>query len=417
MVIRGGRPLEGTARLPAAKNSVLPLLAAALLCKGESVLTQVPRLSDVEQSVAILTALGCRCQWRGRGLAVDGAEAGGDGALPEGPVRAMRSSVFYLAPALHRCGRVQMPMPGGCKLGPRPIDIHLDGLVKMGARVQWQGESLTVTAPGGLHVVDYSLRLPSVGATETLLMAAVLAPGQTVLRGAAAEPEIADLAAFLTACGARIRGAGTPLVQVEGVEALTGATHTPIPDRIVAATLAAAVASAGGRVKLLGCPFEPLAPTLEILCRAGCTAEHGGNTVTVSREGPLKGVGRVYTGVYPAFSTDAPPVVAAALLTAAGHSAVEDTVFENRFACAEGFSALGGRAVRCGRALEIEGVARLSGADLRAQDLRGGAALAVAALAAEGESRLFGLAHIRRGYGDLAGTLRALGADAACRRE
>ena len=224
MVIRGGRPLEGTARLPAAKNSVLPLLAAALLCKGESVLTQVPRLSDVEQSVAILTALGCRCQWRGRGLAVDGAEAGGDGALPEGPVRAMRSSVFYLAPALHRCGRVQMPMPGGCKLGPRPIDIHLDGLVKMGARVQWQGESVTVTAPGGLHGVDYSLRLPSVGATETLLMAAVLAPGQTVLRGAAAEPEIADLAAFLTACGARIRGAGTPLVQVEGVEALTGAS-------------------------------------------------------------------------------------------------------------------------------------------------------------------------------------------------
>lgn len=417
MLIQGGRRLSGTVRLPAAKNSVLPLLAASLLCEGESTLSQVPRLSDVEQSTAILTALGCRCQWRGRGLVVDAAGAGGSGALPEGPARAMRSSVFYLAPALHRCGRVSMPMPGGCKLGPRPIDIHLDGLVKMGAKVQWQGESLTVTAPQGLSGVDYSLRLPSVGATETLLMAAVLAKGETVLRGAAAEPEIADLAAFLSACGADIQGAGTPLVRIRGVEGLHGTLHTPIPDRIVAATLAAAVASAGGRVKLLGCPWEPLAPAMEILCRAGCTAEHGGNTVTVSREGPLKGVGRVYTGVYPAFSTDAAPMVAAALLTAAGRSAVEDTVFENRFACAEGFSALGGKAVRCGRALEIEGVKRLSGADLTARDLRGGAALAVAALAAEGESRLFGLEHIRRGYGDLAGTLRSLGADAVCRRQ
>ena len=187
MSIRGGRPLEGTVRLPAAKNSVLPLLVASLLCKGESVLSQVPRLSDVEQSTAILAALGCRCQWRGRGLLVDASGAGGNGALPEGPVRAMRSSVFYLAPTLHRCGRVSMTMPGGCNLGPRPIDIHLDGLVKMGARVQWQGESLTVTAPEGLSGVDYSLRLPSVGATETLLMAAVLAKGETVLRGAASD--------------------------------------------------------------------------------------------------------------------------------------------------------------------------------------------------------------------------------------
>ena len=416
-VIRGKQPLSGTVRLPAAKNSVLPLLAASLLCGGESYFSGTPRLTDVEASIAILTALGCRCQWRGRGLQVGAGRVRGDGTLPDGPARAMRSSVFYLAPALARFGRVSMPMPGGCRLGPRPIDIHLDGLVKMGARVQWQGETLTVTAPQGLSGADYSLRLPSVGATETLLMAAVLAKGETVLRGAASEPEIADLAAFLSACGADIQGAGTPLVHIRGVEALHGAVHTPIPDRIVAATLAAAVAGAGGRVKLLSCPWEPLAPTMEILCRAGCTAEHGGGTVTVSREGPLKGVGRVYTGVYPAFSTDAAPMVAAALLTAAGRSAVEDTVFENRFACAEGFSALGGKAVRCGRALEIKGVKRLSGADLTARDLRGGAALAVAALSAEGESRLFGLEHIRRGYGDLAGTLRSLGAEAVCQRQ
>ena len=409
-VIRGKRPLSGTVRLPAAKNSVLPLLAASLLGGGESYFSGTPRLTDVEASIAILTALGCRCQWRGRGLQVGAGRVRGDGTLPDGPARAMRSSVFYLAPALARFGRVSMPMPGGCRLGPRPIDIHLDGLVKMGARVHWQGETLTVTAPQGLRGVDYTLRLPSVGATETLLMAAVAAKGETVLRGVAREPEIADLARYLAGCGAKIQGAGSSVVRVQGGAALHGAAHQPIPDRIVAATLAAAVASAGGRVRLLGCQWEALAPTLEVLTRAGCAVARAGDAVTVERDGPLKGVGRVYTGVYPAFSTDAAPVVAAALLTAAGRSAVEDTIFEDRFACADGFCALGARAVRCGRALELEGVGRLVGADLCARDLRGGAALAVAALAAEGESRLYGLAHIRRGYKDLDDTLRALGA-------
>ncbi|HJA25649.1 MAG TPA: UDP-N-acetylglucosamine 1-carboxyvinyltransferase, partial [Candidatus Fournierella merdigallinarum] len=353
-VIRGKQPLSGTVRLPAAKNSVLPLLAASLLCGGESYFSGTPRLTDVEASIAILTALGCRCQWRGRGLQVGAGRVRGDGTLPDGPARAMRSSVFYLAPALARFGRVSMPMPGGCRLGPRPIDIHLDGLVKMGARVHWQGETLTVTAPQGLRGVDYTLRLPSVGATETLLMAAVAAKGETVLRGVAREPEIADLARYLAGCGAKIQGAGSSVVRVQGGAALHGAAHQPIPDRIVAATLAAAVASAGGRVRLLGCQWEALAPTLEVLTRAGCAVARAGDAVTVERDGPLKGVGRVYTGVYPAFSTDAAPVVAAALLTAAGRSAVEDTIFEDRFACADGFCALGARAVRCGRALELE---------------------------------------------------------------
>lgn len=410
LLVRGGRPLAGAARVPAAKNSVLPLLAAALLCKGESFFTQVPRLADVQQSLAILTALGCEHQWRGRGLAVSSTGPAA-GELPPGPAQAMRSSVFYMAPAIHRFGQVKMPMPGGCKLGPRPIDIHLDGLSKMGARVEWRGETLIVSAPWGLSGADYTLRLPSVGATETLLMAAVLAKGETVLRGAAMEPEVADLAAYLTKCGARIQGAGTAMVRVQGVKQLRGAVHTPIPDRIVAATLAAAAASAGGWVNLQNCQMEALGPTLEVLRRAGCRVELGESSVTVRRSGRLRGVGRVYTGVYPAFSTDAAPVVAAALLTAAGHSAVEDTIFENRFACAGGFCAMGAKAGRAGRALEIEGVRTLGGAEVLAMDLRGGAALVVAALAAAGESRVYGVEHIRRGYGDLAGTLAALGAD------
>ena len=415
--VRGGRPLEGTVRLPSAKNSVLPILAAAVLADGPVVLRDVPDLADVHASVAILRALGLTVRRRGGDLHLLPAQVPG-WQLPEAPARAMRSSVFYLAPVLHRAGCVRMPMPGGCRLGPRPIDIHLDGLSRMGAQTLWEDGWLELRTSARLQGIDYTLRLPSVGATETLIMAAALAKGDTVLRNVAREPEIRDLADFLNACGARIEGAGQPVIRVQGKTSLHGARHRPIPDRIVAATVAAAVAGCGGCVTMLGTGEDPLGPVADVLERAGCYTDHPApESWRVQRQDRLQGVGLVRTGVWPGFSTDAAPMVAAALLTASGRSAVEDPVFENRFACAEGFSALGGKAVRCGRALEIEGVKRLSGADLTARDLRGGAALAVAALAAEGESRLFGLEHIRRGYGDLAGTLRSLGADAVCRRQ
>ena len=252
--ITGGRPLFGQAVVPAAKNSVLPLIAASMLCRGETMLRQAPALADVEQSLAIYTALGGQVQRQGQAVRLRADGAQGRGILPDGPARSMRSSVFYLAPALHRFGRVQMPMPGGCKLGPRPIDIHLEGLSRMGAQTQWEDGQLVLTAPRGLHGVDYALRLPSVGATETLLMAAVLAKGETVLRGAAREPEIVDLAEYLCACGASVQGAGSPVIRVQGRPELQGAAYTPIPDRIYAATLAAAVASAGGQVRIQGCP-------------------------------------------------------------------------------------------------------------------------------------------------------------------
>ena len=226
--ITGGRPLFGQAMVPAAKNSVLPLIAASMLCRGETVIRQAPALADVEQSLAIYTALGGQAQRQGPAVRLRAADAQGRGILPDGPARSMRSSVFYLAPALHRFGRVQMPMPGGCKLGPRPIDIHLEGLGCMGAQTQWEDGQLVLTAPRGLHGVDYALRLPSVGATETLLMAAVLAKGETVLRGAAREPEIVDLAEYLCACGASIQGAGGPVIRVQGRTELQGTAYTPI---------------------------------------------------------------------------------------------------------------------------------------------------------------------------------------------
>lgn len=408
--ITGGRPLFGQAVVPAAKNSVLPLIAASMLCRGETLLRQAPALADVEQSLAIYTALGGQVQRQGQAVRLRADGAQGRGILPDGPARSMRSSVFYLAPALHRFGRVQMPMPGGCKLGPRPIDIHLEGLSRMGAQTQWEDGQLVLTAPRGLHGVDYALRLPSVGATETLLMAAVLAKGETVLRGAAREPEIVDLAEYLCACGASVQGAGSPVIRVQGRPELQGTAYTPIPDRIYAATLAAAVASAGGQVRIQGCPAEFLEPVLAVLELAGCGVQRLDRAFLVERSRTLKGVGRVYTGVYPAFCTDAAPVVAAALLCAAGRSAVEDTVFENRFACTAGFADMGAQACRAGRAVEITGVRRLTGTSVEGSDLRGTAALVVAALAASGESRVSGLEHLRRGYLGLPATLQSLGA-------
>ncbi len=397
-------------RLPSAKNSVLPILAAAVLADGPVVLRDVPDLADVRASVSILRALGLTVRRRGEDLHLLPAAVPG-WQLPEAPARAMRSSVFYLAPVLHRAGRVRMPLPGGCKLGPRPIDIHLDGLCRMGAQAACGEDWLELTAPARLRGMDYTLRLPSVGATETLLMAAALAQGDTVLRNAAREPEVRDLAAFLNGCGARIEGAGSPVIRVQGKTALHGARHRPIPDRIVAATVAAAVAGCGGCVTLLGTGEDPLGPVAGVLERAGChTDRPAPECWRVQRQDDLQGVGLVRTGVWPGFSTDAAPVVAGGLLAARGDTVLEDTVFEDRFACAEGFALLGGQVCRRGRVLAVHGPARLAGARVRACDLRGGAGLAVAALTAAGASVIEGAEYIRRGYADLAGLFRGLGA-------
>lgn len=408
--IEGGRPLNGTVRIPAAKNSVLPLMAAALLCSGPVVFCGVPALADVAASLELLRAVGCGAEKNGEKVTIT-PPASPRPQLPEGPARAMRSSVFYLAPLLHRAGRVSMPLPGGCRIGARPIDIHLDGLAAMGARVKLNGETLELEAPRGLKGVDWRLRLPSVGATETLMMAAALAKGPTVLRGAACEPEIVDLANFLKRCGALICGAGTPTLWVQGAKELSGAEFTPLPDRITAATLAAAAAACGGRVRLQNCPPGLLAPQLALLQKAGCGVKTGEDEVEVLSGGGLKGEGAVFTGGYPAFATDAAPVTAAAFLKAKGEITFWDTLFENRFTCGEGFARLGADVTRQGRRLTIRGVEELTGARLMAPDLRGGAALVTAALCARGQSILEGAEHIDRGYEDIAALYRGLGAE------
>ena len=296
--VMGGRPLNGAAAIPAAKNSVLPLLAAALLCRGPVRLRAVPRLSDVECSLGLLRGAGCAAYWQGADIVVAGMPS--NSTLPGETAAQMRASILFCAPLLARLGRAETSLPGGCNIGARPIDLHLEGLARMGAKELDAGAGkLVLAAPGGLHGADITLRFPSVGATETLLLAAVCARGTTVLRGAAREPEISDLAEFLNRCGGRIEGAGTSTLRIEGRRGLSGCDFSPLPDRIFASTLACAAAAAGGRVELTGCPPALYAPVLEILEQMGCTVERGADRAEVARFGRLYGAGRVFTGGVP----------------------------------------------------------------------------------------------------------------------
>ena len=408
-IITGGRPLQGRVEVPAAKNSALPLLAAALLCSGPVRLQNVPRLTDVEDCLALLRGVGCTAGWQGAALAVQGQPMRTDLA-PEAAGR-MRASILFCAPLLARLGRVSTVLPGGCRIGARPIDLHLQGLAQMGVRqLPAAPGQLTLYAPAGLRGAEICLSFPSVGATETLLLAAATAQGQTVLHGAAREPEIADLAAFLNACGGCVEGAGTDTIRVQGRRCLAGCTFAPMADRIIASTLACAVAAAGGRVELAGCAPGLYAPLLEILEQMGCTVERAHDAAAISRFGALRGAGNVHTAPYPGLATDAAPLLAAVMLCAQGESSLQDRVFENRFACAGRFAALGANVRVAERTLYVRPAGALHGAKLTAPVLRGGEALVVAALAARGSSRLDGVELVRRGYAELDRLLAGLGA-------
>ena len=408
LIITGGMPLNGTVHIPAAKNSVLPLLAAALLCNGTVRFLQVPHLADVDTSVELLQGAGCTARWQGSDITVQGVPSTCRLA-PEAAAR-MRASILFCAPLLARLGRVETVLPGGCRIGARPVDLHLSGLAQMGVHCREEGARLILTAPAGLHGADITLGFPSVGATETLLLAAAAAQGETVLRGAAREPEISDLAAFLNRCGGCVQGAGTSTIRVQGRRMLYSCSFAPMADRIVASTLACACAAAGGRVELTGCAPVLYAPVLEILGQMGCRVEPAGDTVRISRFGRLHGAGRVFTGAYPALATDAAPLLAAAMLCADSESSIEDVIFERRFGCAEGFCRLGAQAEAAGRVLTIAPGGLLRGTEVEAPDLRGGAALVLAGLAARGTTVITHPAHIDRGYAGFTEILAGLGA-------
>ncbi len=406
--------LHGSLPVPAAKNSVLPLLAAALLCRDTVRFRRVPALADVTASCGILTGLGRPALWQGGDLVLEPLALKSSELAPHWMER-MRSGVFYLAPVLAVTGQVRFCTPGGCNLGSRPVDIHLEGLRRMGAVCEEYGDCTVLRAPDGLKGCNFVLRLPSVGATETMLMAATAAEGVTRLDNAAVEPEVLDLARFINACGGCVRQLPGRRFIIRGVGRLRGASFAPAADRIWCATMLCAAAGCGGTVELTGIAPESLSGLPHLLRRAGCTVETSDDAVRLVCDRRLQGLGEVRTAPFPGFATDMAPLLAAALLRAEGKTTICDTVFTDRFACARGFAALGAPVERRGNCIAVgtpEGAPMpvLRGCSLTAEDLRGGAALAIAALQAQGESRLQGVEYIRRGYADLPGALSELGA-------
>lgn len=410
LLVRGGKPLHGEVTIQGAKNSVLPILAATVLTGDRVVLRGCPRLRDVDASIRILQSLGCRAQWEGDALTVDTA-ALNRCEISDILMREMRSSAIFLGAVLARLGRADISYPGGCELGPRPIDLHLSGLRDLGADIREEGGILHCTA-SRLAGRELMLSLPSVGATENLMLAACGAEGTTVISNAAREPEIVDLQDFLNACGAEVSGAGSTSVTIRGGKPLHGCEFRCMPDRIVAATYLCACASAGGEVYLRGARERHLATVADALRQAGCTVAGDGEGIACRCRRRLRAVRPVRTAPYPGFPTDAQAVLMAAMLKSRGTTVFEENIFENRYRHVDELTRMGAEIRVAGRVAVVTGVERLSGAAVRCTDLRGGAALCVAALAADGETRIFETAHIDRGYEDIVRDLRALGADA-----
>ncbi len=404
--ITGGRPLRGTLAVQGSKNAVLPILAATAAFPGRFALSNCPPIRDVAVTRALLEGLGISAEEREEVLYIDSTGPVGNAPDPALSGR-LRSSALLLGSLLARRGEAVIPLPGGCVLGSRPLDLHLRGLEALGVRVRCEGDRLLCLGkPRGGTVL---LRYPSVGATENLILAALGAEGPVRILGAAREPEIVDLADFLNACGAELRGAGSSCVRVEP-KPLHGAAHRILPDRMEAATWLCAAAATGGDLSLRALIPAQLRPVLKILRRAGCEITETDRELRL-RGRALRAPGPIVTGPYPAFPTDAQAPVMAALLRAAGSTVIEETVFSDRFRHVPGLRAFGAKVELAGRLARIRGVDRLHPAEAAATDLRGAAALVIAALAAEGESRITEAWHLDRGYGEFTRKLQSLGAE------
>ena len=409
-VIHGGRKLEGDITVQGAKNSALPILSASVLCDGESILENCPELSDVYTACQILTSAGCRCRMQNHTVSIQ-AEQIRNSEIPESLMQEMRSSIIFLGAMLGRTGRCVLGYPGGCELGARPIDWHLQAFQKMGVRIQEENGILTCTTPNGLHGAKIHLQFPSVGATENIMLAGVLAKGETVITNSAREPEIADLAKYLRKCGADIAGEGSSTIIIQGVRKLHGCTYRIMPDRIVTATWLASVAVTGGEVRLLQADTASLEGILDVFEQMNCRCSHTEDTLCFSAGKPLRPVRRLRTMPYPGFPTDAQAVVMAVLCKAGGTSVIEETIFENRFRHVDALVRMGADIQTAGRIAVIHGVRQLHGAPVSATDLRGGASLLVAGLGAQGETVLTEISHIDRGYDSPEKVLRNLGAE------
>jgi UDP-N-acetylglucosamine 1-carboxyvinyltransferase len=414
LVIRGGAPLIGTYSISGAKNAVLPLMVSALLTPHLVTLRNVPATLDVAVLATLLQRLGCEMHWsaNGAGLAVTiCADRLQPTRIDPELVTRMRASVLLLGALLARCGEARLPLPGGDAIGQRGIDFHIAGLRAMGATVELDGGMIHATGRDGLCGTDILLPLPSVGATENLLLAAVLARGTTTIRNAAREPEIADLAACLIAMGARISGLGSHMLTIEGGAPLAGAVHSVLPDRIEVGTLACAAALTDGQLFLRHGRLDLLGAAEALLGAAGVEMREVDDGVMASRaKVGLSGVDFM-TGPYPAFATDLQAPAMALLATATGASTITETIFEQRFRHVDELRKMGANIAVRGRIALIRGVDRLRGASVTCTDVRAAAALVIAGLAASGETVLAGLDHLDRGYDHMAEKLAACGAN------
>lgn len=408
-IIHGKNRLGGTLAVHGAKNAALPILAAASVC-GDSVIRNCPRLTDIQVAMEILGHLGCRTQRQGDAV-VTTRTSGGDCRIPDELMSAMRSSIVFLGGIVARHGCAELTLPGGCELGARPIDLHLAALSRMGVKITEAGGRLFCDAKEGLHGAKINLSFPSVGATENTIIAASTARGETVITGGAREPEIQDLIDFLRGCGARIAMDLDGTITIDGVERLGGAEHQVIPDRIAAGTYLCAAAITGGDILVERVSPGHLSACLSVLASAGCRVAAGPDWIRLTAPPRLREMGTIKTMPYPGFPTDMQSVMMAAAATARGTTVFVENIFESRYRHVPELRRLGANIVTEGRVAVVSGVERLEGAPLTCTDLRGGAAVVLGALAAEGESQVTGLCHIDRGYDDFEGNLARLGAD------
>lgn len=405
--IEGGRSMNGEVCIQGSKNAALPILAGSILHGGTTVLHRCPRITDVFHMVRILEELGCHTSWEGSTLTVEAADASGT-VIPAEPAGRMRCSITLLGALLGRFGKAQVPYPGGCTIGERPIDLHLEALERMGAVLE-PGDDILDCSCGRLAGEQISLRFPSVGATENILLAAVLARGTTVLTGAAKEPEITELARFLNSCGARISGAGTDRIVIEGVERLTDSEFTLAADRIVAGTYLLAVAAAGGRAMLKGAPAGQMKCVMQTAEQMGVSVMERADGILAEADGRIRPLKQLATAPYPGFPTDLQSPAMATLCLADGESCIRERIFEARFGTAAELKRMGARIEIRGRQAFITGVRELHGAEVCAPELRGGAALTVAAAAAKGRTVIRDCHFIERGYEDICRDMESLG--------
>ncbi len=409
LLIEGGHALNGDIRLQGSKNSVLPILAASLVIEGKSEIHNCPNLVDVNSSLKILSSLGCTCSFFDNIITVDSSSADGY-TISDDLMSSMRSSVLYLGALLAKNGRAEISVPGGCELGIRPMDLHLDSLCKMGAEIIDEHGHISCYSHRRLRGCVIDLPIASVGATENIMIAATTALGTTVIRNAAKEPEIVDLANFLRSAGADISGDGCTVITVNGKDKLHSCVHSVIPDRIAGATYLCAAASCGGEIRISNIIDDHLVSVLPCFEQMGCRYTSNGDTINLRSSGNLRKINNVSTKEYPGFPTDAQPMMLAAVTKSNGTSIFVENIFSNRYKYVEGLLKMGANIKVIDRVAVVEGVRKLYSAYVEAPDLRGGAALVIAALTAEGVTQIGGIEHIDRGYENIEGVLSRLGA-------